>query len=58
MTKADKFREYANEALGWSYNSHTEEEKQALIGLARTWAQAAAYSEMTVFGPPERKIAA
>ncbi len=58
MTKADKFREYAKEALGWSYNSHTEEEKQALIGLARTWAQAAAHSEMTVIGPPEHKIAA
>ena len=58
MTKADKFREYAKEALCWSYISHTEEEKQALIGLARTWAQAAAHSEMTVIGPPEHKIAA
>ena len=58
MTKAEKFREYAKEALGWSYNSHTEDEKRALIALATTWTQAALHSEMTVIGPPEHKIAA
>ena len=50
MTKADEFREYAGEALRWSCQSSTEEEKKALIDLAVTWTQAAALSEKSV-GP-------
>jgi hypothetical protein len=50
MTKADEFREYAEEALRWSSQSGTEEEKKALIDLAVTWTQAAALSEKSV-GP-------
>ena len=34
MTKADEFREYAEEALRWSRESKTKEEKKALIDLA------------------------
>ena len=45
MTKADEFREYAEEALRWSRESKTEEEKKALIDLAINWMQAAELSE-------------
>jgi hypothetical protein len=51
MTKADEFREYAGEALRWSCQSSTEEEKKALIGLAVTWTQAASLSERKFVGP-------
>ena len=34
MTKADAFREYAEEALQWSRQSSIEEEKKALLDLA------------------------
>jgi hypothetical protein len=51
MTKADEFREYAGEALRWSCQSSTEEEKKALIDLAVTWTQAASLSERTFVGP-------
>jgi hypothetical protein len=50
MTKSDQFREYADEALHWSRQSNTEEEKKALLDLAVTWTQAAALSEKSV-GP-------
>ena len=50
MTKADAFREYAEEALQWSRQSSIEEEKKALLDLAVTWTQAAALSEKSV-GP-------
>jgi hypothetical protein len=58
MTKSDEFREYAKEAIGWSYNSKTEDEKQALIRLARTWARAAMYRDQTFIGPQEPRLAA
>jgi hypothetical protein len=45
MTKSDQFREYAEEALQWSRQSKTEEEKKALLDLAVTWTQAAALTE-------------
>jgi len=52
MTKADEFREYAEEALRWSSQSSTEVEKKALIGLAVTWTQAASLSERVSAGTP------
>ena len=51
MTKAEQFREYAGEALRWSCQSSTEEEKKALIDLAVTWTQAASLSERKFVGP-------
>ena len=51
MTKADEFREYAEEALQWSRHSTTKEEKKALLDLAVTWTQAASLSERTFVGP-------
>ena len=41
MSMADEFRQYAEEALRGAERSKTAEEKQALIGLARTWTEAA-----------------
>jgi hypothetical protein len=58
MTKADQFREYAREAIGWSYNSKTDDEKLAFVRLASTWAHAAMHGERTVIGPPEFRAAA
>jgi hypothetical protein len=41
MSMADEFWQYAEEALRGAERSETAEEKQALIGLAHTWAEAA-----------------
>jgi hypothetical protein len=54
MSKAEEFRHYAEEALGWARKSKTEQEEQALIDLARTWTQAAVWSERTA-GPTIRE---
>jgi hypothetical protein len=40
MTKADQFRQYAEEATRWAFRSKTEKEKEAYIDLALTWTQA------------------
>ena len=60
MSKADQFRQYAEEALRWARQSKTEKEKQAYIDLALTWTQAAVQSEH-IFGvndsPPEARAA-
>jgi hypothetical protein len=48
MSKAGQFREYADEAIQWSRESKAEEARNALIDLARTWTQAAAFSEGVV----------
>src|ERR1700730_362845 len=48
MSEADQFRQYAEEAKRWVRQSKTENEKQVLIELARTWTQAAAESERSV----------
>ena len=37
MSKSDRFRQYAEEALLWVAQSKTEEEKQLLLGLVLTW---------------------
>jgi hypothetical protein len=47
MSKADQFRQYAEEAMRWARQSRTENEKQALIDLARAWTQAASHREGT-----------
>jgi hypothetical protein len=45
MTKAEQFREYAEEAMQWSRQSRTEEARNVLVDLALTWTQAASLSE-------------
>jgi hypothetical protein len=49
MTKADQFRQYAEEAMCWAFQSKTEKEKQAYTDLAPTWTRAAVQSEH-IFG--------
>jgi hypothetical protein len=53
MTKAEQCREFAEEALRWSRQSKTEEEKKALIDLAVTWAKAAALNDRAREPPHE-----
>ena len=45
MSESSQFRQYAEEALLWVAQSKTEEEKQLLLGLVRTWIEAAIMSE-------------
>jgi hypothetical protein len=45
MSEASQFRQYADEALRWAAKATTEKEKQSLMQLARTWAEAAAMSQ-------------
>jgi hypothetical protein len=58
MLNAEGFRQYAEEAMRWARKSKTDQEKQALMDLARTWTQAAVHSER-IFGvndsPPEAR---
>ena len=41
MSETDQFWQYAKEALGSIGYAKTDEEKQDLLELARTWTQAA-----------------
>ena len=41
MSKTDQFWQYAKEAMLLGCNAKTDEEKQGLFDLARTWTQAA-----------------
>ncbi len=49
MSDADLFRQYAKEAMHESSKVTSENDKQTLVDLACTWAQAALVSER-VFG--------
>jgi len=46
MSRADEFRQYAEEALRGAAEANSDQEKQALIKLARTWSQAAVKAEL------------
>ena len=48
MSKADEFRQYAEEAMRWARHSTTPREQLVLINLARTWTQAAERNEHPV----------
>jgi hypothetical protein len=41
MSESDQFRQYAEEAMLWIAQAKTEEEKQLLLQLLCTWAEAA-----------------
>jgi hypothetical protein len=45
MSKADEFRQHAEEAMDWACNCKDEKQKVMLINLARAWARAAAVRE-------------
>jgi hypothetical protein len=48
MSKADEFRQYAEEAMRWARHSTIKKEQLVLINLARTWTQAAERNEHPV----------
>ncbi len=56
MTKAEQFRENAEDAMQLCRQSRPEQAKKVLTDLARTWRQAAALSERTFVGPPEPRV--
>ena len=41
MSQTDQFWQYAKEAMLSAYYAETDDDKQALLDLARTWTQAA-----------------
>jgi hypothetical protein len=41
MSKAEEFRQYAEEAIGWVKDCTDPNEKAALVSLAQTWLKAA-----------------
>ena len=48
MSKAEEFRQYAEEAMRWARHSTIPKEQLVLINLARTWTQAADRNEHPV----------
>jgi hypothetical protein len=48
MSKADEFRQYAEEAMGWVKNCTDPNERLTLISLAQTWLKAAGRSDSPV----------
>jgi hypothetical protein len=48
MSKADEFRRYADEAMGWARNSTSAKDRSILINLARVWIEAAERHEHAV----------
>jgi hypothetical protein len=57
MSKADDFRQYADEALHSASETKSEKQKQALIDLARTWIQAALKADASTFNDKPPKYA-
>lgn len=58
MSNAGQLWQYTEEAMLWAFHSKTEEEKQALIELARTWALGALQSDgagVVNDSPPEHR---
>jgi hypothetical protein len=45
MTKADEFRQYAEEALRSASETKSDKDKEAFTKLARVWLQAASKTE-------------
>jgi hypothetical protein len=58
MSKADQFRQYAEEDVRWARRSTIDKEKKALLELAHHWMLAALQSESTAGvndSPPEHR---
>jgi hypothetical protein len=47
MSETDKFWQYANEAVLAAHYAESDDEKQGLLDLARTWTQAALIERRT-----------
>lgn len=54
MSKAEEFRQYAEEAVCWSINPRPNKEK-AFMDLARTWTQAAVSALRSSGSTPEHR---
>jgi hypothetical protein len=60
MSEADEFRLYAEETIRWASDCTDVKEKLVLMGLARTWLQAAGRSDSPWIAeelPPEHRAA-
>ena len=53
MSRADQFRQYAEEDLRWARRAATEKEKRVLLELARHRMQAAMWRESAVAYSPQ-----
>ena len=51
MSKTDPFWQYAKEAILSAYEAKTDEDKEGLLELARTWTQAALQERASVNRP-------
>ena len=56
MTKAEQFRENAEEAMQLCRQSRTEDAKKVLTDIALTWKQAAAFCERKSVVPSEPRV--
>jgi hypothetical protein len=58
MSKADEYRQYAEEAMLWARHSRTDAQRKSFLDMARAWTQAAERSEGPVIVkelPPESR---
>jgi hypothetical protein len=58
MSKTDQFWQYAKEAMISASRAETEDERQGLLDLARTWTQAALVDRHITNDYDKRTIAA
>jgi hypothetical protein len=53
MSKANEYKIYAEECLGWAKTAETEEKRNEFLKLARTWMQAALQQERGRISPAD-----
>jgi hypothetical protein len=58
MSEIDQFWQYANEAVLAAYYAESDDEKQGLLDLARTWTQAAMIERRTQVNTGSMALAA
>lgn len=58
MSKANEFWQYAKEALLWALHAESDEERQLLLSLARTWTQAALMQRRAQIDTDDTSVAA
>jgi hypothetical protein len=54
MSLAEEYREFAQECVRWATDAHTDEHRQMLLELAKTWTLAALKAEEGV--APQRRV--
>jgi hypothetical protein len=55
MSRTDQFWQYAKEAILSACYAETDEERQGLLHLERTWTQAALMARASSIGSPESR---